>query len=86
MKATTKSLVSYKWYRKPITHAERELGQYLVKCYDENDNVFRMFIYRNVDVASAYVDELHAAYPNALITIVSEPETQFKWTTRPLAN
>lgn len=80
MKATTKSLASYKWYRKSIDilykkwKRKREPNPdkwYWVTFHHENDNVDREFVFRDVDDARAYMNGLRAAYPDALVAIVS---------------
>lgn len=80
MKATTKSLTSYRWYREPITTFyrkwEREIEPnqdewYWVTFHLENDNVDRDFVFSNVDDARAYMNGLRASFPDALVAIVS---------------
>lgn len=80
MKATTKSFVSCKWYCKPIDilyrkwKREREPNPdkwYWVTFHHENDNVDREFVFSNVDNARAYANGLRAAFPDALVAIVS---------------
>lgn len=83
MKATAKSLASYKWYRESEEVAyrnwrreqvkrERERDEwYWVTFHHENDNVDRDFVFYNVDDARAYMNGLRAAYPDALVAIVS---------------
>lgn len=81
MKATTKSFESCTWYRKPIDILYKKWKRkrrtavtkpwYWVTFHHENDNVDREFVFRNVDDARAYMNGLRAAYPDALVAIVS---------------
>ena len=78
MKATTKSFVSCKWYREPIDFIykpwKREPNPdkwYWVTFDRENDDVDREFVFRNVDDARAYANELRSSFPDAMVTIVS---------------
>lgn len=80
MKVTTRSLTSYRWYRDPIAALyrkwKRELEpnkdkRYWVTFHLENDNVDRDLEFDNVDDARAYMKGLRAAFPDALVAIVS---------------